>query len=228
MTLQMKNGSFGTTLSFKFLALGDSKIGKTSILERYVYNTFKENYLVTIGMDIRTKRLKINDKDIDIFISDTAGQERFHSISKMSYNGADGILIGFALNDPKTLKSINYWIDQIYKNKGKDSNVSLVLFGNKCDDKNNIKIKEDDITDVKLTYGLTYFETSAKEDINITDLFNYLIKMTIVNRGLMKEFGLNETSSIDEIIITERENETVFEYDNKIKKKKKKKKKKIC
>ena len=52
--------------------------------------------------------------------------------------------------------------------------------------------------------------------------------MTIVNRGLMKEFGLNETSSIDEIIITERENETVFEYDNKIKKKKKKKKKKIC
>ena len=211
-------------LSLKFLTLGDSKIGKTSILERYVNKSFKENYLVTIGMDIRIKRLTINNNNIDIHITDTAGQERFRSISKMSYKRSDGILVGFALNDSKTFESISYWIEQIYENKGKNSDVSVVLFGNKCDDKKNIVVKEEEINKIKNKYGLKYFETSAKENINIQELFEYLVKITIINKGLLKNFGLKDNATINDIIISEREkeNQSIKPEKNKNKKKQKK------
>ena len=220
----MNDNSQSQKISLKFLTLGDSKIGKTSILERYVNKTFKDNYLVTIGMDIRIKRLTINDNNIDIHVTDTAGQERFRSISKMSYKRSDGILVGFALNDEKTFESVSYWIDQIYENKGKNSDVSVVLFGNKCDDKEHIVVKEEEINKIKNQYNLQYFETSAKENINVKELFEHLIKITIVNKGLLKNFGLKENASIDEIIITERENQNY--KAEKIHKRQKKKK--IC
>ena len=219
-TVQRKNSEY-SNMSFKLLVLGDSRIGKTSILERYVNRTFKENYLVTIGVDIRIKRLKVNDKNLDVYITDTAGEERFRSISRMSYKGADGILIGFALNDEKTLESVNYWIEQIYENKGKDSNVSLVLFGNKCDDKGHL-IPEEEIQKINAEYKLKYFSTSAKDNINIQELFEYLIKDTIMKKGL-----LNNINSMDDIIITEREKDKI-ENIKKVKINKPQKKKSFC
>ena len=177
--MQAKKDAFGSNLSYKFLVLGDPMIGKTSVLERYVNNTFKSNYLTTIGMDKRFKRLEINNTDVDVFITDTAGEERFRSLTKMFYKGADGIFIGFSLLEPKTLKSINYWIEQINENCSKEYPISLLLIGNKSDDKENIQVKQEDIEEIKKKYDLTYFETSAKDNINIQNLFEYLIKTTI-------------------------------------------------
>ena len=221
MSIKMKDSS-GEKISFKFLTLGDSKIGKTSILERYVNKTFKDNYLVTIGMDIRIKRLSVNNNDVDIRITDTAGEERFRSISKMQYKDADGILIGFALNDKKTFESISYWIEQIFENKGKNSDVSMVIFGNKCDDKNNIVVNEEDINNIKSKFGLAYFETSAKENINVQNLFEHLVKITLVKKGHLKDIGLKENASLDEINITEREFQNVKPTKHKKPEKKKK------
>ncbi len=211
----------------KFLVLGDSRIGKTSILERYVNKSFQENYIVTIGMDVRIKKLKINNIYFDIYITDTAGEERFRSISTMSYKSADGILIGFAVNEPKTFESVNYWVKQIHENKGKVSNVSLVLFGNKCDDVDHILVNEEQINQIKSTHGLEYFQTSAKQNIGVQELFEFLVKQTIIKKGLLKDIGLNENSNINDINITERDSEEVKnELINK--KKKKKNKKKSC
>ena len=199
----------GNKLSLKFLVLGDSKIGKTSILERYVNKTFKDNYLVTIGMDIRIKRLKINNNNINIHITDTAGQERFRSISRMQYNRTNGILIGFALNDRKTFESISYWVEQIFTNRGNSSEIGLVLFGNKCDDKDNIEVTKEEINDIQTKYKLQYFETSAKENINVQNLFDYLIKETLSKKGLLKNLGIKDNTPFDEIIINEREKESI-------------------
>ena len=182
-------------------------IGKTSVLERYVNNTFKSNYLTTIGMDKRFKRLEVNNTDVDVFITDTAGEERFRSLTKMFYKGADGIFVGFSLVEPQTLESIDYWISQINDNCSKDYPISLVLFGNKCDDKENIKVKKEDIDAIKNKYNLTYFETSAKDNINIQNLFEYLIKTTIKKKGNLKNIGLPENASLDDIKITIKENQ---------------------
>mgnify|MGYP002626077628 CR=1 FL=1 len=226
MSIKIKDDASKRNFNFKFLILGDSQIGKTSILERYVNDSFKENYLVTVGVDKRFKYVKANGIDIDITLTDTAGQERFRSLSKMSYKNADGILVGFALNAPETLESVSYWIDQINNNTSKGGNVSLVLFGNKCDDKNNIKIKKDKIDEISSKYGLKYFETSAKLDINIKNIFEYLVKETIVKKGLLTQIGLNENSNINDIEIVEKEIQRP-RYDSK-QYNRKKKKKKFC
>ena len=218
--MKTKKDAFGSNLSYKFLVLGDQMVGKTSVLERYVNNTFKANYLTTIGMDKRFKRLEINNTDVDVFITDTAGEERFRSLTKMFYKGADGIFVGFSLLDPKTLESINYWIQQINENCSKEYPISLVLFGNKCDDKENIKVKKEEIDAIKNKYDLTYFETSAKDNINIQNLFEYLIKTTIKKRGNLKNIGLPEDASLDDIKITIKENQKV---ETKIQRPKKKK-----
>ena len=89
-------------------------------------------------MDVRIKRLSVNNNDVDIKILDTDREERSPSISKMQNKDKDGILIGFALNDRKTFKSISYMIEQFFENKGKNFDVSLVIFGNKFYDKNKI------------------------------------------------------------------------------------------
>lgn len=204
---QKQTGGGSSSVSFKFLVLGDQYVGKTSVLERYVNNQFKSNYLVTIGMDKRFKRLEVNSTNIDIFITDTAGEERFRSLTKMFYKGADGILLGFSLTEPKTLESVNYWVDQIYQNNGKNQNVSIVLFGNKSDDVQNIKVTKDEIDKIKEKYNLEYFETSAKENHNIKEVFEYLTKMTIKNKGFLEKIGLGPEASFNEIIIKEKENQ---------------------
>ena len=174
--MKMKGNKQGRTFQFKFLILGESSVGKTSIIEKYVNNTFNENYLVTIGMDIRYKRIEINNCDINIVINDTAGQERFRSMTKMVYKGADGILLGFDLTNKDTFNKVNYWIGQIEDNKNKDYPISLVLFGNKCDKKEQIVVNDDDIESLKRQYNLEFFATSAKDGTNVQEAFEYLIK----------------------------------------------------
>jgi len=216
------NGEQSKTLSFKFLVLGEGKIGKTCLIERYVNKTFRENYIATIGMDMRLKRLEINNTEVNISITDTAGEERFRSITKMFYKGADGILVGFDLTEPNTLEQVNFWIEEIEKNKSREYPISLVLFGNKCDDKENIKVKEENINKIKNKFNLECFKTSAKDGTNVQTIFEYLTKLTIKTRGLFPKIGLPETTNLEDIIITEKENQKI-EYKKKPEKKKKSK-----
>ena len=217
----MKGNKQGRTFQFKFLILGESSVGKTSIIEKYVNNTFNENYLVTIGMDIRYKRIEINNCDINIVINDTAGQERFRSMTKMVYKGADGILLGFDLTNKDTFDKVNYWIGQIEENKNKDYLVSLVLFGNKCDKKEQIVVNDDDIASMKRQYNLEFFATSAKDGTNVQEAFEYLIKKTIKDQGLFGKIGLSPNISFDDIVIKVKEDQKI-EAKHVPKKKKKK------
>ena len=90
-------------------------VGKTSITERYISDKFRSNYLTTIGMDRKYKRLVINNTNVDVFITDS-GEERFRSLAKNFYKNTDGILAGFSLTDKKSFSSIEFWLDQISEN----------------------------------------------------------------------------------------------------------------
>ena len=215
--MKIKGQQNDKTERIKFLVLGDTTIGKSCLIERYISNTFKENYIATIGMDIRSKRLDINNIDVTLTINDTAGQERFRSLTKMVYKGADGILVGFDLTKPKTLEQVEFWIKQIESNKTKDSPLSLVLFGNKCDKTDEIEVKEGDIEKIKEKYNLRYFKTSAKDGTNVQNIFEYLAKIVLKSRGFL------ENVNIDEISVEEKEDQKL-----ETKKTKKKKGKKKC
>ena len=215
--MKIKGQQNDKTERIKFLVLGDTTIGKSCLIERYISNTFKENYIATIGMDIRSKRLDINNIDVTLTINDTAGQERFRSLTKMVYKNTDGILVGFDLTKPKTLEQVEFWIKQIESNKTKDSPLSLVLFGNKCDKTDEIEVKEEDIEKIKEKYNLRYFKTSAKDGTNVQNIFEYLAKIVLKSRGFL------ENVNIDEISVEEKEDQKL-----ETKKTKKKKGKKKC
>ena len=208
-------------LKLKLLLLGESSIGKTCVMERYYNNSFKDNYIVTIGSDIRLKRLEINKCDIDVTIIDTAGQERFRSLAKMEIKGADGILVGFDLTNKNTFEQVTYWIEQIEANKNKDFPVSIVLFGNKYDKKEQMVVNDDDIELLKKKYNFKYFATSAKDGTNVQEAFEYLIKTIIKAKGLLEKIGLSPNIPFDDVEIKEKE---IQNYELKHVPKRKKKK----
>ena len=107
--MKIRNAYKEQAIKFKFVLMGEAFTAKTYLIERYINKTFRNSYYFpTIGMDIRTKRLEINNNDVDITISDTGGQERFRSLTKMFYKGADGVLILFNLTRKDTFEQINY------------------------------------------------------------------------------------------------------------------------
>ena len=93
--------------TFKILTIGESQVGKTSILRRYVDNKFERHHLATIGIDYQTKTLKIKDKEIKLKIWDTAGQERYRNIANQAYKGADGIILVYDITDELSFSKIS-------------------------------------------------------------------------------------------------------------------------
>ena len=194
-------------IQLKFLLLGEDYVGKTAFLERYIVKTFKSNYLATIGMDTRLKRLEINNTDVDLYITDTAGQERFRSLTKMFFKANYGFILLFNLTRKKTFEQVSYWIEQIENNKSKDYPIHSVLVGNFCDKKEDIEVKEEDIKIIQDKYNIKYFEVSSKDGTNIDAVFEYLSKITLKSRGLLNKIGLDDNASLEDIKIIESENQ---------------------
>ena len=156
---------------FKLLILGESGVGKTCLLLRYVDDSFTANYLTTIGIDFKIKIIKLKNKLIKLQIWDTAGQERFRNIGKMFYKGAHGIILTYDVTDENSFKNIRNWIKQIEENA--PTNVCKILVGNKCD-KPDRKITKSQGQNLAEDYNMSFFETSAKTRQNINEVFNFL------------------------------------------------------
>lgn len=107
MTAKSKNNTL------KYLVVGDSGVGKTSLLVRYCENTFQTDYLSTIGVDFKIKRIDCKGHPLTLNIWDTAGQERFKNITKSFYKGAHGIVLTYSITDPNSYAHIEKWVEQI-------------------------------------------------------------------------------------------------------------------
>ena len=172
----------GTT--FKILTIGESGVGKTCILRRFVENKFLKNHLATIGIDFKTKNLNIDNKEIKLKIWDTAGQERFRNITTQYYKGADGIVLVYDVTDDGSFEKIRDWMAQIQANTQKDE-LGFVLLGNKCDMEPRV-ITEEQGNKMAEELKINYFETSALNGQGINEAFEQLA------RDIMKIKGLGE------------------------------------
>jgi len=160
---------------FKVLILGDSSVGKTCFLLRYSEDTFVENHISTIGLDYRLKMINLSDnKVVKMQIWDTAGQDRFRAITKNYYKGAHGIILMFDVTSSLSFNNIKNWLLQIKENTS--DKIQIVLVGNKIDSPNRRVISKEDGEKLAREYNLNYFETSAKENVNIQETFSYLTK----------------------------------------------------
>ena len=163
-----------SSVTFKILTIGESGVGKTCILRRFVENKFLKNHLATIGIDFKTKTLNINDKEIKLKIWDTAGQERFRNITTQYYKGADGIVLVYDVTDDASYDKIRDWMDQIIHNTQKDE-IGLVLLGNKCDmEPRNVTEAQGNKLAEELK--ISYFETSALNGQGINEAFEQLTR----------------------------------------------------
>jgi len=158
------------TISFKVITVGDSGVGKTAIIRRYVSNSYQENTTTTVGIACAFKDITLdNNQVISLKLIDTAGQEQFRSISKAYFKNADAVLFVFDVSKKDTFDSITYWIKEFNENNSK-SEMPKYLLGNKCDLKS--VISKDDIDKfLEENKDYEYFETSAKNNISIDNLF---------------------------------------------------------
>jgi len=169
---------------FKVLLLGDSDVGKSSLILRYTDETFNSKLVNSIGVDFKMKKKEIDGKIVKVQIWDTAGHERFRSITYSYYRGANAIIIVFDITDKKSFLSITEWLKQIEKHA--KENVIKFLVGNKIDLTDQRKVSYDEAKQYADEHELPYIETSTKEGININELFESSIKTFLANN---KTFG---------------------------------------
>lgn len=173
----------------RVLMIGDSGVGKTSLVLRYDDNTFSHKFVTTIGVDYRDKMVSIDGQTVKLQIWDTAGQERFRSLTANFFSRADGIILTFDVTDRTSFEHVRKWMDEIQANAPNDVNV--VLCGSKCDVEPAARqISSDEGKQLAESFGVPYFEASAKKNICVEPMFISLAT-TIAKRK--EEPGVAET-----------------------------------
>ena len=142
----------------KLVAIGSGNVGKTSIIRRYAEGKFTRNYLPTLGVDITTKKINLDNKNIKLILVDTAGQEFFGKLRPNYYKGASGCLIMFALTDRKSFDEVPKWFKEFRKHV---DNPAIVLAGNKTDLEDERVVTREEAQAIAEQENVTYYETSA-------------------------------------------------------------------
>ncbi|KAM9308360.1 ras-related protein Rab-10-like [Gastrophryne carolinensis] len=170
------------SLHLKLVMAGDSSVGKTCIMSRYTDNTLP-SYISTVGIDFKTKTIHIEETPLKLQIWDTAGQERFHTLSVSYFRGAQGFLLVYDITNTKSFENITLWMKDIKMKAGEE--VDIVLLGNKCDKEDEREVSKERGEKLAWEYGIHFFETSAKENINIDKAFLILSEAIYEKRSSM-------------------------------------------
>eukprot|EP00055_Hartaetosiga_balthica_P002607 m.4581 g.4581 ORF g.4581 m.4581 type:complete len:216 (-) comp2257_c0_seq1:259-906(-) len=188
-------------LLFKVLVVGDSSVGKTSLIKRYVHDMFSNQYKTTIGVDFALKVITYDENTtVRLQLWDIAGQERYGTMTRVYYREAVGAWVVFDVTRLATFESVHKWkadIDnKVFLDDG--AKIPVVLLGNKCDkasDKFRTADEMDKYCEEKGFVG--WFETSAKENINIENASNFLVeKILALNKSTERTRDEEEQNNI--------------------------------
>ena len=184
---------------YKIILLGDSFVGKTSLIIRFCDDLYEDVGTATIGVDTKKKFVKRKDKKIELQIWDTAGQERFRSLAKNCTNQMDGIILVYDINNKETFQNIKIWYNNL-RDTVDFKKVGFILVGNKSDmprqvDKNLAE-------EFSHNHNITFLEASAKDNTNVDEIFVKLIDIMVnINPKKPKsKMGNLNNSNDDEMI----------------------------
>ena len=172
---------------FNVCLLGEGKVGKTCIVSVYTGHQFDQNTLMTVGLDNYMDIKKINGVDYKFKIFDTAGQERYRSISHQTIQISDGFLIVFSVDCKKSFEQVNYWMNIIEDNSDIKKK-TLILIGNKIDLENR-EVSHEEAARFAKEKNMEYFETSAKTGFGIKDIFYKLYEKVYENYMKLENDG---------------------------------------
>ena len=163
----------------KLILIGDASVGKTNILTKYLKNEFDPNSKATVGVELGTKNIQIDNKIIKVQIWDTAGQERYKAITSTYYKGAKGAIIVYDITRKITFDNIEKWIGDLKVNG--DENIIIFLVGNKSDLNDNREVSKEDGLNKSEKFNIPFLETSALCGENISKVFEELIQKVYIN-----------------------------------------------
>ena len=160
-------------IKYGLATIGNSNVGKHSLITRYTKSQADKITAFSLGIDIQSKIIQIENKKIKIEIIYSPGQERFRIFPKKYFNNQDGIILIYDITDKDSFEQIISWIKDI-KNHNFEK-IKLILVGNKCDLNNERKVSIDKGQNLAKLYNIKFFEASAKEGTNVEELFSYII-----------------------------------------------------
>lgn len=161
---------------FKLLLIGDSGVGKSSLLLRFSDNSFSGSYITTIGVDFKIRTLVLDGERVKLQIWDTAGQERFRTITSTYYRNTHGVIVVYDVTNPESFVNVKRWLHEITQNC---DSVCTVLVGNKDDDPSRKRVETADAKRFSDQMGVRMFETSAKENRNVEEMFLSVTRLVL-------------------------------------------------
>lgn len=166
---------------FKLLVIGDSGVGKSSLLLRFADDTYTECFIATIGVDFKIQTIELDGKTIKLQIWDTAGQERFRTITTSYYRGTHGIIVVYDVTDNDSFNNVKQWLHEIERYANED--VNKLLVGNKSDLTAKRMVSTEQGKEFADSLGMAFLETSAKTAQNVQQAF---LTMAIQIKARMK------------------------------------------
>jgi len=165
----------------KIIVLGESGVGKTSLLVRYVNNKFTVATKSTIGADFLSKQINVDDKPCTLQIWDTAGQERFQGLGTSFYRGSDGAIFVYDVTRKNTFDELDNWQKSFLIQIGQEGNSDfpMLVLANKIDREDAREVSESTGRNFCESKNITYLETSAKEAINVDKAFSMIARKVI-------------------------------------------------
>ena len=174
---------------FKLVLIGDSGVGKSSLLLRFADDSFTDTFISTIGVDFRFRTVRSDKKIVKLQIWDTAGQERFRTITSAYYRGADGIIMVYDVTNQESFDHVNEWLNEV--NRYASEGTCKLLVGNKSDKVNEKVVDYDTAAAYASELDITFLESSAKSAKNVEEAF-----MTMASELIrLKEEKGNEASN---------------------------------
>eukprot|EP01089_Gocevia_fonbrunei_P014374 TRINITY_DN392_c0_g1_i1.p1 TRINITY_DN392_c0_g1~~TRINITY_DN392_c0_g1_i1.p1 ORF type:complete len:213 (+),score=32.69 TRINITY_DN392_c0_g1_i1:61-699(+) len=163
--------------NLKLLAIGDSGVGKTSLLTRFSENSYKGNFLPTLGIDFKKRTVNLKGENVDIYLWDTAGQERYKTVTTAFYRGAHGILLVFDITDATSFEHIESWMKVIGKETSLD--IDKILVGNKKDLESARVVPKETAQAFAKKHNIPFFETSARSGESVDESVLALATMSM-------------------------------------------------
>ena len=151
------------------IIIGDSTVGKTSIIKQYFEGEINGNYLATVGVDHYSKDIELSNKLIRLKIWDTAGQERFKSLTKNFFKNAQGVILVYDVTNKETFNNLKNWISSTKENVSSDKNLKAIIIGNKIDLVSSREVNKQEAEELAKSFNYSYFETSAKRNSGIDE-----------------------------------------------------------
>ena len=170
----VNSGEVKEDYKLKVVVVGDSGVGKTNLIKRFISNTYNPNTKATVGVEFLSKSYKINNQVFKIEIWDTAGQERYKSITAAYYKGAKGALIVYDITQKESFENINKWMSEVRDKSAKD--LKIMIVGNKTDLENERQVSTDDALERAKELESPVMEASALDGNNVKAAFYDLLK----------------------------------------------------